>query len=331
MKLTQQQIIDITTGYCSYKEENGALRFCRMSKSTAEGFIWENKDHDCKVRATAGIKIDFRTDSAYIAFSVRDVRKGSSRKFWHFDVYVNGELYLHAGEKDYETKDSLACKASLDGNLNRIEIFFPYTVNPALESMELSDGAILEPVKAPLKALCYGDSITHGYDARFPSQSYVNVMARKLNCEIVNQAIGGAMFNAKTVDAAGDYKPDFVTIAYGTNDWAKRPGIENLCEAADAFFKAVSAQWKGIPVFVILPIWRGNYAQADKPTGDFLACRQRIAAEAEKYDLFHVVDDFDLVPHSPDMFSPDVLHPNDAGFAAYGNRLADFIAKTLGL
>ena len=42
--------------------------------------------------------------------------------------------------------------------------------------------------------LCYGDSISQGYDAVFPSLSYTNQLARHFDAYSVNQCIGGERF-----------------------------------------------------------------------------------------------------------------------------------------
>lgn len=331
MILSKKQIESITLGY--YKavtDENGKLRFNRMTDRTQKAFSLENENYFKRAWSTAGVRMDFITDSDTFKMRVSDVKAASSRKFFYFDMYINGELYIHTGKNDYSLEDACDLRAYLDGNENRIQIFFPFSVNPAIESVELSDGAKITPVSPDLRAVCYGDSITNGYDARFPSQSYINRMARLLNCEVFNQAIGGAQFNARIVDNPKEFDPDFITVSYGTNDWAHRESKESLKKAAEDFFSAVYVRWRNIPVFVILPVWRGN-ADEIKPSGGFKECRSIIAKAAGEYKDFYVIDDMDLVPHAAELFSPDILHPNDDGFAVYGKRVGKFISEKLGI
>lgn len=327
MQLTHAQIKSVTTGVCSLSvTENGDVRFLRMTERARQAFIREDADFGRKAFSSAGVCMDFSTDAKFVIFRFRDIRNTTSRDWFYFDLYVNGELYLHTGSPDNKDGDSCEFTACLDGKRNRLQLFFPFSVSPALCGVEVSDGAFVEPTRHQLRALCYGDSITHGYDSRLPSLSYVNVMARKLDCAVLNQAIGGARFNAEIVDDADGYQPDFITVAYGTNDWAHRSDAE-FRQNADAFLQAVKKQWGTVPTFVILPIWRGD-CDAFRPSGSFPACREIIKNFAEKYG-FYVIDDFDLVPHFPEMFSPDLLHPVDPGALVYGARVAEFIKNKL--
>ena len=44
---------------------------------------------------------------------------------------------------------------------------------------------------------------------------------------------------------------------------------------------------------------------------------------------FHVVDDYDLVPHDPRLFGDGYLHPTNAGFQLYAQRLIEVIDEKL--
>ena len=71
--------------------------------------------------------------------------------------------------------------------------------------------------------IMFGDSITHGYDALNPSFSYANRLADLLNADFVNKGIGGERFFPTLAQLKDDIEPDYITVAYGTNDWAHSP------------------------------------------------------------------------------------------------------------
>ena len=51
----------------------------------------------------------------------------------------------------------------------------------------------------------------------------------------------------------------------------------------------------------------------------------RLAAQQE----FHVLDDYNLLPHDKRLFSDGYLHPNDIGFDLYAQRLCQMIDEKL--
>jgi len=59
-----------------------------------------------------------------------------------------------------------------------------------------------------------------------------------------------------------------------------------------------------------------------------MACRELLARLAASQG-FHVLDDYDLVPHDSRLFSDAYLHPNDAGFQLYADRLIELIDQRL--
>lgn len=89
-----------------------------------------------------------------------------------------------------------------------------------IKNFKLNSGTYIEPYRYKMKILSYGDSITQGYDALFPSYSYINRFSMYLDAFIYNKAIGGDIFRPALIERK-NFKPDIVTIAYGTNDWSK--------------------------------------------------------------------------------------------------------------
>ena len=89
----------------------------------------------------------------------------------------------------------------------------------------------------------------------------------------------------------------------------------------------LSVIYGNLPVFVILPIWRGDTDRTDT-AGDFMECRALLGRMAASQG-FHVVDDYDLVPHDPRLFGDGYLHPTNAGFQLYAQRLIEVIDEKL--
>lgn len=229
-KLTLEEIKEITLGAVRVESDENGVNFHRFTKSQEEIYKNRNADFYKNVFATSGVKLSFKTDTQSLFLKV-DVLGGSSRKFFSFDVFVDGEkvdclknFSEDALPSDYSTVllplGEFEKKFSLKKGEKKVSVYFPYTMKATLKELLVDKGAFIEPIKPKYKLLCFGDSITQGYDALYPSNKYTTQLADFLDAEEYNKAIGGEVFFPELVGEKEDFEPDYVTVAYGTNDWS---------------------------------------------------------------------------------------------------------------
>lgn len=330
MKLTFDEVKKITRGALEIEESEGVFTFHRFEARAREYYSTTTPQYFGKSKATASVCLDFMTNSDRfdVDFSVT---YGSSRTYYYFDVCVDGIIRKHLGEeKAWIKKGHISLKVSdyiaPDGGEHRITLWLPNLANAKLSNIELDDGATLTPINYKKKLLCFGDSITHGYDAAFPSKSYVNRMTAHFDAFTVNQAIGGERFVPEILLEDTEYRPDIITVAYGTNDWTglKKEVFHPGCEQ---FFEKLSRLYPDAVRFAILPIWRGDAKTCKHNYEGTLdeAC-EFIAETAKKYGC-KVIDGRPFMPQSPEFFWDGRLHPNDLGFAEYASGLIAEIEK----
>lgn len=125
--------------------------------------------------------------------------------------------------------------------------------------------------------LCYGDSITQGYDALHPSLGYAAVLARSLGLDLLNQAISGYVFDPATIDAAHVPAPRRIIVAYGTNDWTNKGSLAEVRGDMDRYLDALVGAFPGCPIDLILPIWRGDCGEMTA-VGSFPEVLEELAA-----------------------------------------------------
>ena len=320
MKLTIEQIKNITFGALEYSIENEGIDFYRMPNLLSKRIDTISNDFGQKSYATAGIRFDFNTNSDFFAFSYSNVKKASSRTWYYFSLLINGKQVALIGENDL-----VECKGYyqilLPKGQKRITLFFPNLCRASIQSVELSDGCYFERIKTKNRFVFYGDSITQGYDAKSAANSYVNRVAYKTDAEIYNYAIGGAAFNERMIDDISSYSVDKVFVAYGTNDWFHGENMETFSNHCEKFLSKLSLVYKNTPIYVILPIWRNNYKEL-KPVGTFFEAREKIAKLASNYDKIKIIDLFDVIPHDLSLYS-DGLHPIDDGYVYYTQGIVD--------
>ena len=328
MILNFEQVRMITRGAVRITEENGYYRLYRFTEAQQKAYEETgNRDYYFRTFATAGIRLAFQTDSPYVAFDYHFVG-ASSRLYAHFDIYENGHMVRHFGFEGTDATEGKV-KIPLSNGIKDVEIYLPWTRRTDLANIELEDGSQLQAICRKYTMIHYGDSITQGYDARYPSLSYASQIARLMDADAVNKAIGGDRFFPALLDEPDDFSPDFITVAYGTNDWTHRTQ-EEMRQKCRAFYQRLSELYPNTRIFAITPICRLNAGGCNSPFAAPLVTQDAIIRELCA-DLANVtlINGWKLVPAQKEFFADFVLHPNDIGFCLYAENLYKEIVKHL--
>ena len=317
MKLSFEQLCSIACGTDRLEQVEGGVQFFRMTAAQKQYYLsYNNIEKANKTDSTACVRLAFYTNSESVKFSTK-FTEGSSRAYAYFDIYENGAMIAHGGE---EKENETTVEAKLLAGESLVEIYFPWSKGVVMTSFELDDGATIKPYNRSKKLVAYGDSITHGYDAIYPSLSYINRLGNLLDADVYNRGIGGDVFAAELVKRDDVKNVDYVTIAYGTNDWSMCT-MEKFDANCRAFFKAVYEAYPNSRVIAIAPIWRGD-AERETPMARPISDVYKLFCEYTKdYENFTVVDGWNLIPHLSAFFHDQILHPNDQGFSLYAENL----------
>ena len=286
-----------------------------------------NADFRRKSYAASCVRLAFTTDAKGFTLSYHVV-KGSSRTFYYFDVYVNGVMVQHSGHESFLEHPDNELHVTLDGQPCDVVVYFPCLSEIDIKSFDLEGGRVIAPLIRFRTLYSYGDSITQGYDAHYPSLAYPNQLADAIGAEVFNKAIGGDVFNPALVTAIGPHKPDIITVAYGTNDWSHKNKKETFFAQMNGFYANLHKLYPKVPVFAILPIWRRDH---DRVTdiGTFDELRDYLTEAVKPYSNFRLLDGYNYVPHLEEAFSDQYLHPNDFGFEFYAKNLIADIKDAL--
>lgn len=326
MKFTNDQLKMFVTGATSIKEEDGYLSFHRFSDKQTAYYHDTNLDFYGKSFATSGVRISMTTDADEITFAFR-TKKASSRHFYFVDMCVDGVLVAHEGKTDI-VDDAGTMTFTIPAGTHLVELYMPNLYSLQIKDMELIGATKAETVRKKYRMLAFGDSITQGYDALFSSLSYANITADLLNATLVDQAIGGEVFNPGIIDGEIDFDPDFITVAYGTNDFSKSTREVMERDSAE-FYRRLREAFPNAKIFAMMPIWRKDTKDKVRVLGTFEDAKAIVRAAAEAQPNTVVIDCDGFVPHHSDFFSDLRLHPNDIGFKFYGEALARAIKPHL--
>ena len=342
MKLDIYTLRAITLGAVKIDEDEKGFHFHRFTKEQED--LYKKSCFWDKVFGSAGIKLCFKTDSKALKLKI-EVKKASSRSFFAFDIFKNSEklgqitnipkdglVYSKNGLMPGEEKLPLGIfegDFDLGEGEKKVTVYFPWSQETVLLSAEIDDGASIESVKKPIKMIMFGDSITHGYDAFSPSNSYSAILTDELDADSINKGIGGEKFCPQLAGCRDDVTPDIITVAYGTNDWCllSREDFQKNCTL---FYENLSKNYPNAKIFAITPIWRADENE-ETACGPLEDARDFIIKTAEKLPNVTAIDGKDFVPNDEKYFSDFFLHPNDEGFARYGKALALEIKKHLNM
>lgn len=318
MKLTCEQIISAVNGIVRTEQNELGLELHRFTREQ-EGFFYKTHPLFCRdsffngyfgrnCRTCAGITLDFISDVKVlkIKFGQTEYAKSKIDRVHLFDLYVDGK-YIES----YKTESEIVYKAS--GEKQRFTLHFPYYAFPIITSVKLEDATVFLPQKRQVDILFLGDSITHGANSVNPSNTYVMRVARNMDIGILNQGNSGFVYDAGSIEKVCE--PKIVVTAYGINDF-HRKNIELIDRDTTEFLQKLKETYKNSKIVSILPLWTvwngndENYKVAERN------CIKTIYEEYSDY----IIDGYNLVPHNKKYFA-DEVHPNDQGFAFYGDKL----------
>ena len=155
MNLTLNQIEKITTGAERVKENDNLIRFYRFTEEQEEIYKQANEDFYMKTFASSGMKLSFETDSRELFFGVY-LTKGSTRTYFSFDIFVNGEPVGYLDNysdvtlpTDYTTIQlplgEFSKTFELGEGIKKVCIYLPWSVSVEIRELSLDDNSFIKP------------------------------------------------------------------------------------------------------------------------------------------------------------------------------------------
>lgn len=319
-RLDFEQIKLLVHGAARIEENDGKISFFRFTKEQQEIYKSASLDFYMKSFSTSGISLEFETDSDNLSLSV-EVSKGSSRTFFTHSLFIDGkrvdELSGNIGQNENVPFEK---SFKLGLGMKKVRILFPWSVASSLVSLEIDDNAKVIPIEKKFKLLMLGDSITQGYDAMMPENAYAIYIAEKLNAEARNKGIAGECFFPRLVAEKENFEPNLITVAYGTNDW-KYSNKEQFDKTSKQFYTNLRNAYPNVKIIALTPIWRVDIG-SDYVSGVPLTyIGEYIKKVSQEIPDMTVIDCMDCVPHNPEYYQTDGVHPIDSGFKYYAKNL----------
>jgi len=313
MILTNEELKSIYFGAYEFEEtSDGYLQAFQYSKEQVEYFKGAFEMWYERCTASSAKTLEFTTSATNISFDYKFIWKCSLDSF---ELMVDGLITDIAYVKDIADEGTITW--NLPEGEKDVVIYLPSDATVLVRNFTI-DADVKRAVKNE-KVLWLGDSITQGYGPLRSSHTYVSVANRLLNYDILNQGIGGYIYDKNSLMKMDGYTPDKIIVALGTNQY----GDETMTAVEEYYERLIGIYGNEIPILCITPLWRGDSVEGI-PT--LMAYCEKIKKIVSQYKNIRVIEGMKLVPHLPEYFF-DNLHPNCLGCEWYGRNLVKEIRK----
>lgn len=306
MKLSNKQLQTVYFGALFFSEtEEGYLQSFQYNKEQMEYFKRVSDFWYDRCMASTAKTIEFRTNATEISFEYKIVWMGSPDSVeLEIDGLISKIIYVKNMDKEGRLTFDLPA-----GEKN-VVIYLPADATIWVRNFEMNGSFV--PAQKGEKVLWIGDSITQGFGPLRSAQTYVSVANRLLHYDILNQGIGGYVYDKNALVDMDGYRPDKIIIAMGTNQY----GTESMKDIEE-YYERLKEIYGDTKVLCVTPIWRGDSPDGFATLASFC---QKTKAICEQYKNITVVEGFRLLPHLSEYFL-DNLHPNQLGCEIYGRNL----------
>lgn len=327
----------------------------RQVRALGSCMAWHPGLYSQMARATSGVLVEFTTDAEEVALEVRmdPEPRGTAAQLELVDA--DGMRRSHDGITCECDGLSLGC--SLPGADDLVDFLLagdapaPGTSRrqpagsiralpglaperhvrlwlPCLRGCEvrdvLCDGTYLRPVGARPTMLVLGDSICQGFVSGDPSRTWPALVGESLGLDVVNQGIGGQVFqDSSLAGAATVVSPTRIVVALGANYRFEPCRASEVTRDVHAFLDQVCRLWPKVACWVMTPVWHAEDRWPTHPRSCFAEVPDIIGREVALHDGMALVDGLDLLDHDPALLADACDHPNARGFAQMGERIAD--------
>lgn len=315
--LNRRELKKLFHGCLRFEKTDGYLRPRRFTEEQMEYLKIDDYWHERSFGA-ASITLNFYTDAESFSFDYKLFTKTAIKST--VEVYQDGFLTGIVKTDDLAEEGTLSF--DLKKGLKNVEMYLSNYNEYGIKNLTIN-GEWKGVKKGKNKVLFLGDSITQGGGTLRSGQTFVNIVKRDLNYEIINQGVAAYIFDENLITPI-NFIPKKIVVAFGTNNYNKT--IETNEKLIFGFYKRLIAVYGNIPVLTILPPFR-NDVDSVLTRERFVNLVKIINDAVKAYKNIKVVNACYMIPHFPDYFLEDKTHPNAFGAEVYAKNLIKEIKK----
>ena len=310
--------------YGVYYEEGKFRRMPeKVAKTVSEGVYVLHAN-------TSGGRIRFKTNSPYVAISVKLEEIGKRDHFAMtgyagFDLY-DGKEYVRTFRPPADMVDGYESVLDFPNEgMHDVTINMPLYSDVKEVYIGVDENATVE--KAPeyvneKPVVYYGSSVTQGGCASRPGRSYQAVISRRFNCDYVNLGFSGS---GRAEDEMIDYIKNLEMSMFVCDYDYNAPTIEHLENTHEKLFNAVRKTHPDIPIILLTAPRFILDKEHEIRMNIIKRTYENAVAKGDKNVYF--ISGRDLLVLCGNEGTVDRIHPTDFGFASMAMVLGDLIEE----
>ena len=285
-------------------------------------------------RQSASGRVRFRTDSARIAVRMKLLEFSSNSKFSLLftagtDLYLDGQFKKILPPPEDLQDGYTAIVEFPDKQMHEVLIHFPSYGTVIEMEIGLDADAKLEapaPYGITNPVVFYGSSITHGSSTSRPGNSYPNMLARRLNCDVLNLGFSG---NALGEQVMAEYIAKLPMTAFVCEYDHNSPNADFLRQTHVPFIRRIREANPTLPI-VLMSRPRARFNDEEEAKRREVVIETYENAKAAGDENIYFVDGAGILNiFGGDDGTIDTIHPNDLGFACIAKALEDVLETLL--
>lgn len=280
---------------------------------------------------SSGIRLELETDSAHLALEAAmdpfpvgsaamlsdalDHDPALRQPYDGFSLVAEGRrLGVRVPGDDGLVRFALG---AVPGKRRRVQLWLPCLTGCRLRAL-VGDGTFLEPVAPARALLVLGDSIAQGFTACDPALTWPALLASGWGLGLVNQGVGGQVFQPGSVADAASALPDpaLIVVEFGANYRFEPCRTDPAERDARAYLSEVSRCWPRVPTVVLTPLFHTEDRYPTHPASCFADIGRIIREAASPHPQMRVVDGSGILPADPDLLIDGSDHPGPEGQVA---------------
>ena len=304
---------------------------------------------------TAGVTVEFETDSSEVVLEVEvdpapqgtldvlgDVRRatpdapelldGISADVdgRHLPVMMPDDRGLvELSLENAEASDAPVMHLPGMGERHHVRLWLPCLTGCSVRRV-LGDGTFIEACGPAPCLLVVGDSIAQGFCAGDPSLTWAAQLAGRLGLSLVNQGVGGQVFQPGSLAGAdGVLSPTAIVVELGENYRYEPCRAERVRADARRFLAELASMWPDVPTWVLTPIWHSERIFRTNPKSCFSDLVDIISEEVAAHPHMTLVRGTRLLDADPTLMADGYEHPGANGSSIIAERLALIMEATV--
>lgn len=208
---------------------------------------------------------------------------------------------------------------------HEVRLFLPCLTGCVVGAVRAEGATYLEPADARGTLLVLGDSVAQGFTVADPSLTWPALLAEQLGLDLVNQGVGGQVFQPGSLpDAAAVGPVAAVVVEFGDNYRFEPCGSAQVGRDARAYLAGVAAAWPDAPTLVVTTPPHTEALYPTHPRSCAGEVDDLIVAAAAPWSQMRVVDGAALLPADrlDALLADGSDHPGEEGSRLVADALA---------